>query len=184
MNVTGKKLTIETMTEALDIWSVPQYADYLGGGVMSLKYAVYDYCGVDIFDKEDVDGYRLVGANSKIQKFYDTLCENTRLYATNNFEYNLKTGKHNFPNDCAMLAVLEEYRKNKANFNLRYISSDDTILMLIENLTNGKSLEISIIGDIYDHSAFWIFWHEFQFEGDDKCSAVIDRNKEIMDFIG
>ena len=160
MKIEGSKIIMESMVDALNVWARPQDADYIGGGAKSIEYAAWDYAGTDTSITKS--NFHLAGANNNIQRFYDKLCANSYDYSKEVCEFNFETGEHNFPEECDIARILTTYHKNPAGFKLKWIETADDLQMVIINLDNKKKFEISAAGDIYDHIAYWTFYHIFQ----------------------
>lgn len=167
MKIVGRKIIVETVKEAFDIWESPQCTDHQGGGEKSVRYAGYDYLGIDPNISPAESGVLLEFSNKGTEQFYHRLCAIYPFVQDGDPEYNTETGEHNFPED-GIVKVLDAYYKNPDDFVLGWVRSDDDLYVTVKNKKNQKTLNVSVIGDIFERYVYWTFLQIFHEEEDIK----------------
>lgn len=172
MKIVGRKIIVETVNEAFNIWERPQCTDHCGGGVKSLRFAGYDYLGIDPNVDPAVSGVCLEFDNKGVECFYNRLCDIYPFERDGDPEYNIETGEHNFPED-GIVKVLDAYYQNPDNFVFKWERTNDDLFISVKNKKNSKTLNVSVIGDIFERYVYWKFLSIFE-----EREAMKKKNKK------
>ena len=178
MEIKGNTLVIESTSEAVDVWARPQCADYIGGGSMSVVYAVYDYLGLDISKPA---GYQLTGATKGITNFYKKLCANSMEYAKEEYTFSMDDGKHNYPDNSNIVKVLTAYQQNPSKFTLSYVETDTDLQVVVNNLKNDRQFAISVVGSTEEHVAYFVLLDVLMRQ--QSQDAAIESKMDVLAFL-
>lgn len=191
MKVTnGKTIVMQTLGEAFNVWIRPEDYDYQAGGRHAIRYAGWDYLGIDPSVSLSESGVELVGATKHIESFYDRLCDGVPLQSGEEIYYDFDSGEHSFPEGFSWVKVLDAYREDPTNFTLEFCETVDTgvgeedLFMEITNKTNRKKLQVSVVSEnAYIRQVFFILLGLFENMQREKAVELPDQSDLVDDFL-